>query len=64
MNRPRVSLSKEQKNRDWECCFFFFLSFTAAVATVSDIADQANDNLKDGVSTGLSARLRPPGVLN
>lgn len=28
----------------------FFFSFPAAVAAVSDIADQANDSLKDGVS--------------
>lgn len=37
---------------------FFFFSFPAAVAAVSDIADQANDSLKDGVSGGLAYILR------
>lgn len=42
-----------------------FLSFSAAVAAVSEIADQANDSLKDGVSVGLSgSALSPTGVLN
>lgn len=36
----------------------FFLSFPAAVAAVSDVADQANDSLKDGVSVGLAYILR------
>lgn len=43
----------------------FFFSFSAAVAAVSEIADQANDSLKDGVSARLSGSASTPtGVLN
>lgn len=46
-----VCLIRQQKNNNQE---FFFCFLPAAVAAVSDIADQANDSLKDGVSVGLS----------
>lgn len=52
-----VCLIRQQNNNNRELLLLFF-SFTAAVAAVSDIADQANDSLKDGVSVGLACIIR------
>lgn len=52
-----VCLIRQQKDNNQEC----FLSFAAAVAAVSDIADQANDSLKDGVSVVVWPGLDPRG---